>query len=157
MNRIAILLLCVALLPACRSQQTVPVSKPEVKSLPEERVQELFGRIQKDEKIDLNLIYQALIGSQTALRADAARYLGTHGDETSVSHLIDALGDDSFHVGGDYIKPGMETTRYWANDSLKKLTGQDFGFVWNDPKKKREAAISRWRAWYSRQHREGTL
>ena len=157
MKRIIVLLSCLVLLSACQSKQAIPTSDTKVEPLPQERIQEMFDRISRNEKIALPLVYQALIGPQTALRADAARYLGAHGDETSIAHLITALGDDSMHVGDDYVKPGMETTRYWANDSLKKLTGQDFGFVWNDPKKKREAAILRWRTWYSKAYREGTL
>jgi HEAT repeat protein len=116
--------------------------------LPEEKVSEMFKRIRQDDEIDLRLIYQALIGSQTALRAEAARYLGTHGDDSSIPHLIDALSDQSIHDGVNYPVAGMATTRYWANDSLKKLTGLDFGFVWDDPIDKRNEAINRWRDWY---------
>jgi hypothetical protein len=50
-----------------------------------------------------------------------------------------------------YLEAGMVTTRYWANDSRKKLTGRDFGFIWNDPKQKRDKAVKRWCKWYSQQ------
>ena len=148
MNRIIVMLFCLILLSACQTKQAILTSGAKIEPLPQERIQEMFDRIGRNEKIELTLVYQALIGPQTALRADAARYLGTHGDETSTPHLINALGDDSMHVGARYPEAGMATTRYWANDSLKKLTGNDFGFVWNDPKEKREEAIGRWRAWY---------
>jgi len=52
------------------------------------------------------------------------------------------------HVGANYPEAGMATTRYWANESLKKLTEQDFGFIWNDPKEKRNQAIQQWINWY---------
>lgn len=116
--------------------------------LPDERVGDLIDRIEGDEEIDLSLVYQALFGPQTYLRACAARYLGTHGDETSIPFLIKALEDDSSHVGIQYRDAGMLTTRYWANDSLRKLTGRDDGFKWDDPEEKRDEAISRWRTWY---------
>jgi hypothetical protein len=71
------------------------------------------------------------------------------GDDSSIPFLIDALSDMSMHDGALYSKPGMETTRFWANESLKQLTNNDFGFVWNAPEKKRQKAINRWQQWYS--------
>ena len=125
----------------------IRLSGPEI-PLPYEKVSEMFERFRADDNIDLGMVYQALVGPQTALRAEAATYLGTHGDETSIPHLIDALSDQSMHVGG-FISGGPATTRYRANESLKKLTGRDFGFVWDDPIDKRSEAIIRWREWYS--------
>ncbi len=114
-----------------------------------ENAQKLVSLMELNKKVDLNLVYQALIiGSNTYDRARAAQYLGTHGNKESIPYLIAALSDESTHVGGDYPDAGMATTRYWANDSLKKLTGKDFGFVWNDPIEKRNAAIRRWKLWY---------
>lgn len=121
---------------------------PPIDPLPQELIPVLFEKIEKNEKIELNLLYQALNGPQTTLRAYAARILGEQGNESSIPYLIDALSDESMHEGAEYIKAGMETTRYWTNESLKKLTGQDFGFVWNDPKDKRIEAIIKWREWY---------
>lgn len=121
---------------------------PPVDPLPEADVGALFEQIQKGERIDLPKLYQALKGPQTTLRAYAAGDLGKYGDETSIPHLIDALSDESMHVGASYPKPGMNTTRYWANESLKILAKEDFGFVWDDPMEKRNEAISRWREWY---------
>jgi hypothetical protein len=147
---VIVLLFSLGLLSACQSKQAVPTPDSKIVPLPQERIQEMFDRIGRNEKIELALVYQALIGPQTALRADAARYLGIQGDETSILHLIDALADDSMHVGASYPKAGMATTRYWANESLMKVTGEDFGFVWNDPIGEREKAIGRWRVWYSK-------
>ena len=124
---------------------------PTVVPLPDEQVAVLFDKINRGEKIELPILYQALNGPQTTLRAYAARELGKYGDQTSVPYLIDALSDESFHVGARYVTPGMETTRYWANESLKTLTGEDFGFVWNDPIEKRDQAITRWREWFQKE------
>jgi hypothetical protein len=123
---------------------------PKVDPLPESEVGVLFEKLQKHETIDLEKLYQALIGPQMTLRAYAARELGKYGDESSIPYLIDALSDESMHVGAKYIDAGMSTTRYWANDSLKAITGQDFKFVWKDPLEQREKAIDAWREWFQK-------
>lgn len=122
---------------------------PIIAPLPDSEVAGLFERMDRGEKIEIPKLYQALIGPQTALRAFAARELGKYGDVSSIPYLIDALADESMHVGADYSNPGMATTRYWANDSLVRLTGEDFRFVWNDPADKRNASIGKWRDWYN--------
>ncbi|MCA9395222.1 MAG: HEAT repeat domain-containing protein [Candidatus Omnitrophica bacterium] len=127
-----------------------PRLAPSVKPLPQKLVPELFEKIETKEEIPLLLLYQALVGPQTTLRAYAATALGEHGNRTSIAYLIDALADDSVHVGANYREAGMATTRYRANESLKKLTGKDFGFVWNDPAEQRQEAIARWREWYNK-------
>ena len=37
-----------------------------------------------------------------------------------------------------YTEPGMNTTRWWANESLKKLTRYDAGYRWDAPLPERE-------------------
>lgn len=133
-----------------KSEAKQNINVNEIKPLPSDKIDEMFERIINDEEIDLLLIYQSLIKPQTALRADAARYLGTHGDSNSIPYLIDALSDESTHVGRRYSDMGMFTTRYWANDSLKKLTGLDVGFAWNDPIEKRNKAIQKWKYWWEK-------
>jgi len=129
-------------------------SKNSIKPLPHAKVGEMLKYLSSEffegnhKEIDLNLIYQSLIGPQYTLRAFAARYLGSHGNTNSVPYLIDALSDESVHVGIDYIDRGMNTTRYWANDSLKKLTGEEFGFIWDDTKEKRDETIQKWQKWW---------
>lgn len=122
---------------------------PALEPLAQERVDELFQLIRRHEKIATGLLHQALIGPQLTLRAYAATELGRQGDASSVPFLIDALGDDSAHIGALYAQPGMATTRYRANESLKTLTGEDFDFVWNDSAEERRAAIARWQDWYA--------
>ena len=141
---------CVAiLLMSCLTALAdfIPLA-PIVEPLPEADVGALFHKIDNSEPIELSTLYRALRGPQTTLRAYAAIELGKYGDETSIPYLIDALSDESIHEGAHYIKPGMNTTRYWANESLKTLTKRDFGFVWDDPLDKRNEAILQWRNWY---------
>ena len=121
---------------------------PIIEPLPGADVDSLFEKIRNSEPIDLATLYRALQGPQYTLRAYAAIELGKYGDETSIPYLIDALSDESLHEGAEYPKAGMNTTRYWANESLKTLTKQDYGFVWDDPIDKRNEAIIRWRDWY---------
>jgi len=123
---------------------------PKTEPLDEELIPVLFERIDKRETIQFELLCRALIGSQTTLRAHAATLLGDSGDRRAIPFLIDALSDESVHEGATYVDPGDSTTRHRANKSLKKLTGQDFGFVWSDPKEKREKTILKWVEWYRR-------
>ena len=120
---------------------------PEIEPLTQELVPVLFERIDKNETIDVDLLCRALIGPQTTLRAYAATLLGDSGDTRAIPFLLDALSDESQHVGATYLDPGDATTRDRANKALKKLTGQDFGFVWSDPKDRRSEAIRRWSGW----------
>lgn len=121
---------------------------PKIEPLKEELVPVLFERINKQERIEFLLLCQALVGPQTTLRAYAATLLGESGDKRAIPFLIDALSDESVHVGADYFDPGDATTRHRANKALIKLTTQDFGFVWSDPKEKRQIAIQKWIEWY---------
>ena len=124
---------------------------PKIEPLEEKLVSVLFERIDKKEKIEFELLCQALIGPQTTLRAYAATLLGDSGDKRAIPFLIDALSDDSAHVGANYIDPGDATTRHRANKGLKKLTKREFRFVWNDPKKKRNEAILKWIEYYKKE------
>lgn len=124
---------------------------PTIEPLPEADVGPLFERIHNSESIELATLYRALQGPQSTLRAYAAIELGKYGNETSIPYLIDALADESVHDGADYDMAGKATTRYWANESLKTLSRQDFGFVWDDSIDKRNDAIKRWRDWYQKE------
>jgi hypothetical protein len=148
-NIITLLLILLVSNIALAEMDMTPLA-PTIGPLPQELIPVLFEKIEKNEKIEINLLHQALNGPQTALRADAARILGEQGNETSIPYLIDALSDESMHVGAKYPEAGMVTTRYWANESLKKLTKEDFGFIWNDPE--RIHAIIKWRKWYIKKY-----
>lgn len=119
-----------------------------IEPLPMDQVSVLFDLIERKQQIPEDLLHRALVGPQFALRADAARLLGDYGSKSSVPYLIDALSDDSIHVGALYLDDGMATTRYWANKSLIKLTGKDFGFEWGAEAAKRSEATMRWIQWY---------
>ena len=121
---------------------------PGLRPLTEEKVDWLFEKIARGERIGPDILHAALIGPQSALRADAARILARWGDASSIPHLIHALTDESSHIGVGYPDAGMATTRYWAARSLREMTGRDFGFVWNDPPDQRNAAVQRWSTWF---------
>jgi len=121
---------------------------PKTDPLKQELVGPLFERINRQEKIEFEVLCQALVGAHMTLRAQAATLLGDSGDKRAIPFLIDALSDESVHVGANYLDPGDATTRHRANQALIKLTKQDFGFVWSDPKEKRQAAIQKWTQWY---------
>jgi hypothetical protein len=124
-----------------------PLAKP-LPPLPESEYSRVFAAIDTGKKVPLALLQQGLFAEQTTVRAYVANLLGTHGNNSCVPYLIDALSDQTFHVGANYLEAGMATTRYWANESLKKLTEKDFGFVWDDSIELRNQAIERWREWY---------
>ncbi len=112
-----------------------------------EMVPVLLERLQDNQKVEQKWLYAALTAPQTTLRAYAATALGKAGDKQAVPYLIRALADHSTHVGAHYVEPGMATTRYRANQSLKTLTGKDFGFVWNASDVDQKSAIQKWIAW----------
>lgn len=92
-------------------------------------------------------VHRAMTGDYLTFRAYAATYLGKYGVVESVPFLIDALSDESAHVGANYKDAGMATTRHSAHLALKELVGEDFGFVWNAPIAERETAINKWKEW----------
>lgn len=95
--------------------------------------------------IDITLARRALVGNDMTLRAYAAAYFAGHGTWDDLPYLIDALSDDSAHVGASYVYPGMACTRYWANVSLIAITHLDMGYRWDDPPDRRAEAIARWK------------
>lgn len=131
-------------------KETTQTRASSRKLLTEGEVGRILEQIGRGDKVNRDDLHRALISDQTYLRAAVARMLGNNGDATSIPHLIDGLGDQSFHEGASYPDAGMATTRYWANESLKKLTKQDFGFVWSAPDAERQVAIQRCRDWYSK-------
>ena len=132
--------------PSGTAWATEPPLAPPVEQLSQQEIGSLFDKIDRGERIAASLLHRALAGPQFTLRADAARLLGAMGDLSSVPYLIDSLSDESSHEGRDYPDAGMATTCYWANESLKKLTREDFGFAWNSPERK--DSVARWKRWY---------
>ena len=116
--------------------------------LPEREYPRILNSPRTKQKLPVKLLCRGLAAGQMTVRARSAMLLGDQGHRSSVPYLIDTLSDQSRHDGANYPEAGMATTRYWANESLKKLTQQDFGFAWNDPEEDRNKAIARWRTWY---------
>jgi hypothetical protein len=56
-------------------------------------------------------------------------------DRSAIPVLIKALDSDD---------PAI---RFYANDGLKKLTGQDLGFVYYADEQARQPAVARWQDW----------
>lgn len=139
-----------SLLMICVSVSTVAGTErfsPELPKLSQEEIGEWVGKVQPSIKIDKSIIRRGLISDQMALRADCARYLAFHGDLSDVPYLLDALSDESMHVGANHPYAGMATTRYWANVALISITKNDLGYRWDDPVERRREAIHRWAAY----------
>lgn len=119
----------------------------DIKPLTQEEIGVALAKLDAKQPLEIDFLLRVMVSDQTCLRAKAANLLGDSHDRTIIPILIAALSDDSSHDGADYPKTGMNTTRWWANDSLKKLTGRDFGFKWDAPDLERLAAIARWKGW----------
>ena len=105
----------------------------------------------KIENNSVTLLHRALVCNQTFARATAAERLGLKAKAESVPYLIDALSDNTMYVGGGkacFGKPGENTTRYWANVALKKITGKDFEYQWDAESEERKKSILKWKEWY---------
>lgn len=127
---------------------------PILEPLSHEEMGQWVGKVDHTEAVDKSIIRRGLISGQTALRADCARYLAWHGDLSDLPYLIDALSDESVHVGARHLYVGMMTTRYWANVALISITKQDLGFRWDDQIERRKEAITRWKNhWSSVKHK----
>jgi len=99
-------------------------------------------------KRDLTKFHKGLGSPQPKTRYASVQALASTGDESSIPFLIDALADDTvFYGNGIYENPGMYTVRYWANEALVKITGQDFHFKWDDSPPARDGIVLRWRNW----------
>ena len=122
---------------------------PKLKPLSHEEIGLWVGKVAPKEEIEKSIIRRGLISSQTALRADCARYLAKHGDLSDIPYLIDTLSDESMHVGASYPHAGMSTTRYWANVALICICKIDVGYRWNDSIEKRKKQIESWKNHWS--------
>ena len=95
-------------------------------------------------------IRRGLVGSQLTYRAESAQWFIAHGTVEDVPYLIDALSDESMHVGAHYPLAGMATTRYWANVALIVICKTSYDYQWDSPKEKREYSISLWKQHWER-------
>ncbi len=127
---------------------------PRLAPLPDDKVAGLLKTVRNDTFLtDSSVVHQALLSGHLTLRAYAATYLGKHGTAQSVPYLIDALSDESAHVGGNYSDGGMATTRHRAKQALAQLTGEDFRFQWASPLEDRNLAVAKWKDWLNERNR----
>jgi hypothetical protein len=80
-------------------------------------------------------LYQRLQSNQESEVAQAAVEAGAAQDRQAVPYLVEALEHDAADV------------RLFAITSLRKITGQDFGYRPWAPSAQRQSAITRWRQW----------
>lgn len=126
---------------------------PPLAELPPQEISRWVGQVTPERRIEKSIVRRGLISGHTSLRADCAEYLAWHGTLADIPYLIDALSDDSIHVGGRGLYAGMQTTRYWANVALIAISKVDHGFRWDAPEGERQQAIERWKHhWESLKH-----
>ncbi|MCK5114040.1 MAG: HEAT repeat domain-containing protein [Phycisphaerae bacterium] len=80
-------------------------------------------------------IYQRLQNEDPAVRVAAVVEAGNTKNEKTVPLLIDRLSDTESDV------------RMFSGIALRKITGQNFGWLSWDSRIKRDEAIRRWRQW----------
>ncbi len=116
---------------------------PQVKSIdPDELLPALHAK--EEFRSHAPTIRRGLIGSQLTYRAESAQWFIEHGTIEDVPYLIDALSDESMHVGAEYPLAGMATTRYWANVALIVICKTSYDFQWDSSIEKRDYSISLW-------------
>lgn len=107
------------------------------------------ARLQSDRPLSAEALHRLIRGNQFTFRALACDRAADSGDPRLVPVLIDALADESMHVGARYLADsGLWTTRERCYRALRRLTDESFGFRWDDPPDQRREAIDRWRSWY---------
>jgi hypothetical protein len=108
--------------PIAPVTDSAPATEPVATAAPnQDEIQRLIEVLQKGQYYD---------------RLNACKKLGSLGAKDAIPHLIHYLDDEKF------------TIRDESNNSLKKITGQDFGFNSHDHRNVRLWAIDRWKQWY---------
>ena len=80
---------------------------------------------------------QKMDSSAGVERTQAVMAVGERRNIAAIPHLIRSLEDDDVSV------------RMAAIDSLRQMTGKDFGYVAWDDEVTRRAAVKKWREWWS--------
>ncbi|MBI5115372.1 HEAT repeat domain-containing protein [Candidatus Poribacteria bacterium] len=75
-------------------------------------------------------------------RLDACKKIGTLGSKDAIPHLIHVLDDEDFYL------------RTAANESLIKITGQNFGFDAKANRSVRMDAVGKWEKWYKQEQKK---
>lgn len=98
-------------------------------------------------------LHRLIRGNQYTFRALACDRAGEQRAWDLIGVLIDALSDESMHVGANYGgNSGDWTTRRRCQRALQRITSLDHGFAWNGTREQRALAIGRWVAWFHREH-----
>lgn len=121
-------------------------------------------------------LIEALEGDPSPrVRAGSAQALGLSQDGRAVEPLARAADSDSnpgvrytaayglclfrdargLPVLFEALRSDDPLNRRLASDGLRRLTGLDFGYLPEDPREKREAAVANWEAWYRELGPEG--
>ncbi|RJP70936.1 MAG: HEAT repeat domain-containing protein [Candidatus Abyssobacteria bacterium SURF_17] len=87
-------------------------------------------------KTEVERLVEQVNTGKGAVRINACKRLGDLGSDEAVPHLIHFLDDDSYYV------------RDAANQSLIKITGQNFGFDSKASRSVRMEAVEKWEKWY---------
>jgi hypothetical protein len=88
-------------------------------------------------------LYERLQDPNPTVAATAAAEAGQQDDPKAVPYLVARLEDDDPSV------------RMAASQSLRRITGRQFGYRFYDDPSKRSAAVARWRAWLKRDWAQG--
>ena len=76
-------------------------------------------------------------------RAQAVMAIGERKDWTAIPYVIGRLEDDDVSV------------RVLAKETLREMTGRDFGYNAYGPEDERREAVQRWKAWWNSEGRGG--
>lgn len=123
---------------------------PTLEKASSDEIRKALTAIESGESDDLSMIRRGLISDQTYDRARCAQSFIKHGSIDDVPFLIDALSDESMHVGANYPLAGMATTRYWANVALIVICKTSYDYQWDSPLKDRKYSISLWKQHWDR-------
>jgi len=117
---------------------------PKLEKALTEEIRKALSLTEHRQEKNISLIRRGLISNQTTDRARCAQYLAKFGSIKDVPYLIDALSDESHHVGANYLVAGMATTRYWANVALISICKTSYDYRWDASKEDRAYSISLW-------------
>jgi hypothetical protein len=89
---------------------------------------------------EIEALIEQLRSGQFYDRLKACKELGNLGAKEAIPHLIHFLDDENVKI------------REESNNSLVKITGQNFGFKATDRRNVRLWAIDEWKKWYEKEH-----
>lgn len=133
-----------------RSAAVAPQQRKGVKSAAPAGSSAARGRMKQQPPVanlTLDALHSTLKSKNKRGRLAAARALADAGDISSIPYLIDSLMAPE---RSEVATTAEQSTPYWANEALKRISRFDAGFVWNASEQSRAHAVVRWRAWFAR-------